>query len=421
MAKNILKKTFSFILLFLLTCNINLLGQDVAHGGFSSIRLEKIDNYFNDLVLSKKVGGVTTIISRDNKIEYQKSFGFMDIEENTQINSDVIVPIGSMTKVITSIAVLQLYEQGLFLLNDPIEKYIPELKNMVVSSNPYQSKTDSLETEKPNKKPTIRDFLRHASGMTYYGGGTITDKLYNKAGFKKWDKSLHEFAKTVGEIPLSFHPGDNWDYSLSHDILGYLIEVVSGQSLSDYFRLNIFEPLEMTSAGFYVTADKKANLTSLYRYKNGELTLKHDREDSKYLTEPPVYSGGGGWSDSYCGVVCTIRDFHNLCLMLLNHGNFGDKQILSRKAIELMTSNHVGNLRGVGVGYGLGLGITTSIKDYGELGSDKEVYWAGGPYNTYFWIDYKEKLIGIMFPNTAPFGHLGMMEKFKILTLQAIE
>ena len=120
-------------------------------------------------------------------------------------------------------------------------------------------------------------------------------------------------------------------------------------------------------------------MTSLYRYKNGELTLQHDREDSKYLTEPPVYSGGGGWSDSYCGVVCNIRDFHNLCLMLLNHGNFGDKEILSRKTIELMTSNQVGNLRGVGEGYGLGLGITTSIKDYGELGSDKEVYWAGGP------------------------------------------
>ena len=184
------------------------------YGGFSSTRLEKIDNYFNDLVLCKKVGGVTTIISRNNKIEYQKSFGFIDIEENTQMNGDVIVPIGSMTKVITSIAVLQLYEQGLFLLNDPIEKYIPELKNLVVATNPNQILTDSIETEKPKRKPTIRDFLRHASGMTYYGGGTITDKMYSEAGFKNWEKPIQEFAKTVGEIPLSFHPGDNWGLQL---------------------------------------------------------------------------------------------------------------------------------------------------------------------------------------------------------------
>ena len=389
--------------------------------GFSVERLQRIDNFFNDIVDSRKIGGAVTLISRDNQIGYLKSFGYSDVKRKIPLADDFIIPIGSMTKIITSVAVLQLYEKGLFLLNDPIDKYIPELKDLVVISNPYQPITDSLITEKLKRKPTIRDFLRHTSGMTYYGGGTVTDKLYDKAGFKNWDKSLQEFAIKVGEIPLSFQPGENWDYSLSFDILGFLIERLSGQTLEEYFSENIFKPLEMNSAGFFIPTELTNKFSNLYEFKQGELILQEDRSNTKYLTRPSVFSGGGGWSDSYCGVVCTINDFHNLCLMLLNKGQFKNKQILSRKTVELMIANHIGDLRGKGKGYGLGVGVITSINDYGELGSDHEVHWAGGPYNTYFWIDFEERLIGIMFPNTAPFGHLSMMEKFKILILQAID
>jgi CubicO group peptidase (beta-lactamase class C family) len=425
-------KTLSFKLFTLIVfCMITQIGFSQIKTvepnkiGLSSERLKRIDNFFNEIVGSKKIGGVVTLISRYNQIGYFKSFGSLDVERKMPMIKDAIIPIGSMTKIITSVAVLQLYEKGLFLLNDPIEKYIPELKDLVVIVDPNQNITDSLITKKTTTKPTIRNFLRHTSGIMYSGRNTITDKLYKEAGFRNWDKSLKEFVTEIGKIPLAFQPGEMWRYSYSHDVLGYLIEIVSGKSLDEYFKENIFLPLEMANADFFVPNNRAIQLSNLYEYSNGELKLMIHNIDSKYLQKPPNFSGGGGWWDSYCGVVCTVEDYYKLCAMLLNYGEYKGNRILSRKSVELMTGNHVGELmaedKGSGNGYGLGIGVRTSIKKYGELGSDNEVYWAGAPYNTYFWIDYSEKLIGIMFTNTAPYKHLNMMEKFKILILQAID
>lgn len=391
-------------------------GQNkIPSSEFDSDRLSKIDYFFNDKINTQKLGGAVTLISKDNKIQYLKSFGFLDVEKSLQMNYDVIIPIASMTKIITSIAVLILYEDGKFLLNDPIEKYLPELKNLKVLVYP-----DSMLTQKLKTKPTIRDFLRHTSGMVYYSGNTTTDKLYGEAGFQTWDKPLKEFVKKVSEIPLAYQPGEKWKYSYSHDVLGYLIEVVSGVSLNQFCKEKIFDPLGLKDTDFFVPKDKSNRLSNLYMYENDKLKIDNSRYDSKYNQLPKALSGGGGWSDSYGGIVTTISEFYIISNMLLNYGIYDGKKILSRKSVELMSANNVGSLRGDGKGYGLGVGIITSIGSYGEIGSTKDIYWAGGPYNTFFWIDYREKLIGILFTNTAPFGHLNMMEKFKVLTLQAI-
>lgn len=378
-------------------------------------RLFKIDSFFMDKVNNNQLAGAVTLIAKNNRIQYLKSFGNLDIEKTLPMNNDVIIPIGSMTKVITSIAVLKLYEDGKILLNDPIEKYIPELKNLKVLIDP-----DSLLTENVKSKPTIRDFLRHTSGMVYFGGRTITDQLYREAGFRNWDKSLREFVKKVSEIPLAYQPGEKWKYSYSYDVLGYLVEVISGMPLDRFCKERIFDPLRLKDTDFYVPEEKSGRLSNLYFYDNGELKIDDSRYNSKYNQLSVAFSGGGGWSDSYGGIVTTISEFYIISNMLLNYGVYNGERILSRKTVELMITNHIGDLRGKGKGYGLGVGVVTSTGEYGEIGSDGDIHWAGGPYNTFFWIDYREKLIGILFTNTAPFGHLNMMNKFKILTLQAI-
>ncbi len=168
----------------------------------------------------------------------------------------------------------------------------------------------------------------------------------------------------------------------------------------------------------------KINLINCRIYiinKNGGLQIQDSRYDSKYKELPKAISGGGGWWSPYGGVVTTVSDFYVIAKLLLNYGKYNEKRLLSRKTVELITCNHVRNMRGDGEGYGLGVGVTTSIGNYGEVASNNEIYWAGSPYNTYFWIDYNEKMIGILFTNTAPFGHLNMMTKFKVLTMQTID
>ena len=411
-----MKNCIRHILLGLIILVGCIQGQNkISASDFYDDRLSNIDSFFCDKVNNKQLAGAVSLIAKDNKIQYLKSFGYIDIEKSLPISNDVIIPIGSMTKVITAIAVLKLYEDGKFLLNDPIEKYIPELKNLKVLIN-----SDSLLTEDVKSKPTIRDFLCHTSGMVYFGGRTVTDKLYREAGFRTWDKSLQEFVKKVSEIPLAYQPGERWKYSYSYDVLGYLVEVISGMPFNQFCKERIFDPLGLKDTDFYIPKDKSDRLSNLYIYDNGELKIDDSRDSSKYNQLPVAVSGGGGWSDSYGGIVTTISEFYIISNMLLNYGIYDSKRILSRKTVELMITNNIGNLRGNGKGYGLGVGVITSIGEYGEIGSNNDVHWAGGPYNTFFWIDYNEKLIGILFTNTAPFGHLDMMSKFKILTLQAI-
>jgi len=382
----------------------------------SAKRLTRIDSFFNKAVADKTLAGAVTLIATDNEIRHFASYGHLDVENTIPMTNDVLVPIASMTKLFTAIAVMMLYEEGRFFLNDPIEKYIPEFSAIRVFTG-----TDNTTTEPAKTPPTIRDFLRHTSGMVYTIGNTPADKLYLDAGFRTWDKPLNEFVKKVASIPLAFHPGNNWVYSYSYDILGYFVEVISGKPLDVFCSERIFTPLELKNTGFFVPREQTNLLPNFYTYSNGTLAIDDDRNNSIYTKKPTAISGGGGWWSAHGGVVTTVSDFLIAAQVLLNYGQFDGVRLLSRKSVELMITNHVGAMAGAGKGYGLGVGIITYPGDHGELSSANQIYWAGAPYNTYFFIDYLEKLIGILFTNTAPFGHLEMMDKFNLLTMQSID
>jgi CubicO group peptidase (beta-lactamase class C family) len=313
-----------------------------------------------------------------------------------------------MTKVITSIAILQLHEKGDLNIDDPIEKYIPDFKDIKVLEHPDSTAIHDLKT-----KLTIRDFLRHTSGMVYSGGKSFTDKLYKEAGFREWNDSLALFVKKVTEIPLAFQPNSNWRYSYSHDVLGYLVEIVSGNSLNDYCMNNISQPLGLQNTDFYVPKSKSDKLSDLYEYKDSKLKINDNRDSSKYNSLPNAISGGGGWWSSYGGIVTSIEDFYILSSMLLNYGSYNGTRILKEETVNTMILNQIGSLDAYGNKYGLGVGVITSKE---KPNTTEEIFWAGAPYNTYFWIDYNDNVIGILFTNTAPFGHLEMMDKFKELT-----
>lgn len=374
--------------------------------------LTLIDSYFINNIKEGKLAGAITLIAKDGKIQHLKAYGYKDISDSIAMDKDILIPIASMTKVITSIAVLQLHENGDLNIDDPIEKYISEFKNIKVLKH-----SDSTTIEDLKTKPTIRDFLRHTSGMVYSGGKSYTDKLYKEAGFREWNDLLSSFTKKVTEIPLAFQPNSNWRYSYSHDILGYLVEIVSGTSLNVYCMKNIFKPLGLQNTDFYVPKYKSDKLSDLYKYKNNRLIIKDNRDSSKYNSLPNAISGGGGWWSSYGGIVTSIKDFYVLSSMLLYYGSYNSARILKKETVNSMISNQIGGLDAYGNKYGLGVGVTL-FKAKPNL--TEEIFWAGAPYNTYFWIDYKDNVIGILFTNTAPFGHLGMMDKFKELTEKVI-
>ncbi len=380
------------------------------------LRLSRVNRFFDRLVGAKELAGAVALIERDGKLRHFEAYGWMDSEESMPMRNDALFPIASMTKVFTSLAVLMLYEEGHFLLCDPIEEYLPEFKGIKVFAG-----ADSTATMEAKTKPTIRDFLNHTSGMVYTIGDTPSDKLYLEAGFRTWNKSLKDFVAAAASIPLAFQPGERWVYSYSYDVLGYFVEIVSGMPLDAFCEKRIFAPLGLKNTYFTVPREKAGQLPSSYLYQNGKLELDDSQKNSVYLHTPSALSGGGGWWSSHGGIVTTAGDFLIVAKLLLNFGKHEGSRLLGRKTVELMTGNHAGKMAGKGKGYGLGVGIITSPEDFGEVSSPEEIYWAGAPYNPYFHVDYRENLIGILLTNTGPFSHRSMMDRFRLLSTLSAE
>jgi len=403
------KNRIVIVFLIIVNSQIDCLSQKTI---LNEDSLSQIDSYFDSIVNEGKIAGAITLIAKNGEVHHLKAYGYKDIVDSEVMDTGILIPIASMTKVITSIAVLQLHEKGKLDIDDKIEKYIPEFNQIKVLKYPDSSITEDLQT-----KLTIRDFLRHTSGMVYSGGKSYTDKLYRESGFREWNSSLPSFVKKVTEIPLAFQPNSDWRYSYSHDILGYLVEIVSSSSLNDYCMKNIFQPLGLKNTDFYVPKSKSNKLSNLYIYKDNKLVIDDNKDSSKYSFLPNAISGGGGWWSSYGGIIMSIEDFYKLSSMLLNYGHLNSKRILKEETINSMISNQIGEFNAYGRKYGLGVGLALSKENPSKT---DEISWAGAPYNTKFWIDYKDNVIGILFTNTAPFGHLGMMDKFKELMEKAI-
>jgi CubicO group peptidase (beta-lactamase class C family) len=382
--------------------------------GFSSERLARIDSVVNEYIDRNYIPGAVGFIARHGKIVYHKSFGMRDPETQDPMEKDDIFRIASMTKALASVATMMLYEEGHFLLDDPVSKFIPEFKNpqVLVKLNP-----DTTYVARPaSREITIRHLLTHTSGIGYPFIDSEVAPIYHKYnipdGFLITNEVLNHAIPTLGKLPLLHDPGEKYTYGLNCDVLGYLVEVISGKSFRDFLNERLFGPLGMEDAYFYLPDEKVNRLVPVYANSDEGLGPSPDtRYDYPFRGGKCYYSGGAGIS-------CTILDYARFMQMMVNGGSYNGHQILGRKTIDLMTTNQVGELYGNG-GFGLGFGLVTEKTKHQILSSVGNYSW-GGYFSTSYWMDPEEDLIGLFFTQMSPMEYGDIHQKFQVLTYQAL-
>jgi CubicO group peptidase (beta-lactamase class C family) len=383
----------------------------------SEERLKRIDNMLQQSINEGWIAGAVGFIARDGKIVYNKSFGFSDVETKTPLKTDDIFRIASQTKAITSVAVMMLFEDGKFLLDDPISKYIPEFKNPKVLDK--FNETDSTYTTIPARREiTIRDLLTHTSGIDYAGIGSKNMRdIYAKAGIPEGFGGekiiLGDKIKILGKMPLVHQPGERFTYGLNVDVLGYLVEVLSGETLDHFFQKHIFEPLGMTDTYFYLPQSKFSRLVKVTTEDKNQHLLNAPKNIVNYPLLPGTYYSGGA------GLSSTIRDYAVFLQMLLNKGEYNGKRLLARRTVELITSNQIGELNVGKDKFGLGFEITTA-NGQAKLGISEGSFAWGGYFGTIYWADPKEHLVCLMFIQQSPLSHFEIQDKFRALVYQAL-
>jgi len=365
-------------------------------------KLEHLSAYFSDRYVPKNLPGYSILVNQLDKDIYYYENGLIDVKGNRPLKRDSIFRIYSMTKPITSISIMMLFEQGKLNITDEVEKFIPEWSELSV----YQSGSfESLITEPLKRKMTIKDLLMHRSGLTYdFEETSFVQKIYLKEEIKiarsKEKLSADEYIRKLADIPLAFSPGEFFNYSISTDILGFIIERISNMSLEEYFKKNIFEPLEMEDTFFQIPKEKINRLANCYIYDqtNDKYIVEDDFEKSSYIEKPSCYSGGGG-------LLSTIDDYMKFCNLLQNKGSLNNKNIIGSRTAEFMMSNHLekdvdlydiakgkwGTNIGKGVGFSLGGSVILDpIKNMSLISKDS-FSW-GGAASTLFWVDPIEKI-----------------------------
>ena len=382
--------------------------SDPARLGFDPERLSRIDAHLKRKYLDTGLMPHTALlIGKGNDIAHLSLQG--EAREGQPLSEDTLYRIASMTKPITSVAFMQLVEQGRVALSDPVAKYIPEWKNMGVF---VSGGGDQPFTTRPPKRPMlIIDLLRHTSGLTYsFQERTPVDAAYRKAGFERLDGGdLEDYIAALARIPLQFDPGSSWNYSVSTDVLGALIQRISEQSLDAYFDEHIFAPLGMTDTHFRVPENKMDRMPDCYRWHPTEkMKLFDGGADSAWGLPSKLLSGGGG-------LVSSLADYHRFCRMLIGKGTLDGVQIIGRKTLDLMTANHLpggGDLTqhssalfseadNAGTGFGLGFATTIDNAATGVAGSIGDYYW-GGMFSTAFFVDPVEDIYMIFMTQLMP-------------------
>ncbi|MEK6407326.1 MAG: serine hydrolase domain-containing protein [Acidobacteriota bacterium] len=389
--------------------------------GLSNERLDRISAVMKEHVAQGHIAGAIGLIARRGKVGYFETYGFQDKEAGVSMRKDTIFRMYSMTKPITGVAVMLLYEEGKFYLSDPVSKYLPELANMkvaVVETDPQTGKKTRYSVP-AQREITILDLLRHTSGIDYRGPADAEGKfIYEKLGTNSTDQTIGEMVKKISQAPLVHQPGTMWEYGLSMDVLARLVEVVSGKPYDKFLEERIFKPLGMVDTGYTVPAEKASRFSKLYAPADGgTIKLNTTPAQSSYL-KPAVNFGGGSQS------VSTASDYLRFCQMLLNGGELDGVRLLSRKTVELMTSDHLGEMpRGgllpKGYGFGFTMAVGHSAGKTGVIGSAGEYFW-GGAAGTRFWIDPKEQMIGIFMIQILPHTNLTYGTQFRQLAYQAI-
>ena len=388
--------------------------------GMSSERLERVGVAMDRYIDQDLVPGTVTLIARKGKIVHFEARGLQNVESGAPMTTDTVFRIASMTKPITSVALMMLHEEGHFLLTDPISKWLPEFKEMKVAV-PTEGDALGLPYKLvPAARPiTVRHILTHTAGFpnSYRG---ITRPLYAEISQRQSpDETVADFIERLAALPLNFHPGDKWEYSRATCVVGRLVEIISGQTLDEFFRERIFEPLGMTDSHFYLPEAKLDRFVAQYTPgENGKIVLADaPTKESRFVKEPHAYFMGSG------GLVSTAADYWRFQQMMLNGGELDGVRILGRKTVEMMTKNHTGDLpiwlRGPGGGFGLGYSVTLDSGESASTSSEGTFGW-GGAYCTYFWVDPVEELVGIMMTQVRPYTHLNIRQEFAVLANQAI-
>jgi CubicO group peptidase (beta-lactamase class C family) len=386
--------------------------------GMSSERLARIDNMVNEYVAKKWIPGAVVFVARNGKVAYHKAYGVSDIEKQTPMKKDDIFRIASQTKAITSTAILMLYEEGKLLLDDPLSKYIPEFKNPKVLVS-FNEKDSSYTTEPAKGEITIRQLLTHTSGIDYAEiGSKEFQAIYAKSripvGFGSPNNNIGEKMRVLGTLPLRHQPGDRFTYGLNSDVLGYLVEVLSGMNFDTFLKKRIFEPLGMNDTYFYLPREKYNRLVTVSEEKDGVIrkaVASKDRNPDYPNTAGTYYSGGAGLSS-------TVEDYGKFLQMFLNGGIYNGNRVLGRKTIELMMTNQLKDTDD-DFQFGLGFGLETIKNDRLSPASIGSFSW-GGYFSTSYWGDPKEKIVGLIFKQINPTSHGDEDDKFKELVYQAI-
>ena len=397
--------------------------------GLSSARLQRIERLISTAIDNEEIAGAVALVARHGRVAFLEAFGMADIDDRESMETDTIFRIASMTKPVTSLAVMMLHEEGHFLLRDPVSKFIPRFNDprVLISGSP------DIETRPAEGDITIQQLLTHTSGISYRFNGDAGHRetlarLYRDAGvsdgFTETNGTIADLSHQLGELPLLFEPGSEFAYGLSIDVLGHLVEVVSGMTLAEFFDTRIFQPLEMTDTHFYLDDRDVGRLASVYT-SGGEGGIRE-------LEEGPIEVGYLNYSVSYpyrgprtyysggAGLVSTAADYVRFLQMLLNGGELEGVRLLSRKTVELMTTNNIGELNaGAGVKFGLGFAI---VDDSGLLGDSRSrgTYYWGGIFNTRFFVDPSEELIGVFMSQRYPRDSGLIRDRFINVVYQAV-
>jgi len=421
-------RTTVFVLGLLIVVSNSLFAQpeisgDPAEAGFIASRLDRIDDAIDAEIAAGKIPGAVALIARNGKVVYHKSFGYSDVDSKTPMRNDNIFRIASMTKAITSAAVMTLYEQGHFLLNDPVAKYIPEFSDPKVISE-IDDDGNILSTVPAAVPIRIIDLLTHSSGISYPSMHSELYKAYIDAGIidgvTSSDITLASQMKLLAEQPLLFEPGSKTAYGLSTDLLGYLVEVVSGRSLDQYLAEEIFEPLRMHDTYFYLPRNRTDRLVTLYAIVDGHLVVSKG-DESDFILDEPLYpiTGARSYLSGGAGLSSTTGDYARFLQMLLNGGELDGARILSRKSVELMRTARVDWDGDQVPDMSLGFSVVTDLGKRGELGSVGSYSW-GGVFYTSYWVDPSEDLVGVFMSQVLP-ANSDISDKFNMLVYQALK
>lgn len=398
--------------------------------GMSSERLARIRPAMQRVLDQGVIPGVINLVARKGKVVHMDALGFRDVETEAPAQTDSIYRIASMTKPITSVALMMLFEEGHFLLSDPIKKWIPKFSDPQVALPIPSGEMAGTPTK---TVPAARDIsilhlLTHTAGLANVYRGPNQRKVVEAGQLQNKDETAGDVIKRIARIPLNFHPGEAWEYSRATCVIGHLVEIISGMTLDDFFKKRIFKPLGMMDTHFYLPEEKLDRFTAAYTPgpdKKIKLT-EAPNADSFYINETSKYYMGSG------GLVSTLSDYYKFNQMMINFGESGGQRLLGRKTVEFMTKNHTGDLKlwlpGPWVGFGLGYAVARNTDKINGLTANQPgpVSWSegsytwGGAFCTYQWIDPVEKLTGIIMTQVRPYDHLSIRHSFVGLVNQAI-